>query len=43
VLGNAGDKVDLVGNFKLISTVGSMETWKLNAAIVKIETELTVI
>jgi Ca2+-binding RTX toxin-like protein len=44
VLGNAGDKVDLRGaGWSLTGTAGGFETWKNGAAIVKVETELTVL
>jgi Ca2+-binding RTX toxin-like protein len=43
VFGDAGDKVDLRGTFALDSTADGFEFWKLGAATVKIETELTVL
>jgi Ca2+-binding RTX toxin-like protein len=43
VLGDAGDTVDLRGTFVLNSTADGFEFWKLGAATVKIDTDLTVL
>lgn len=43
VMGNSTDVVNLKGAFVRTSTAGTLDTWKLGAAIVKIDEELTVI